>query len=174
MFDCSSMNSGDAYILLTGGTNDVYTWCGRFANAIEKSRVAEVAQSILTSKDLGCKARQVTAVEEESPGVAGRKFWRLLSDATATTPADPSGNPDQVGAAGPADEDDTYVATLNELNLVYSVDADNCQLVPEETAWGSVPRYELLSGMLFLIKIRLCFDGPTHSLVYLVWTLWIW
>ena len=151
MFDCSSMNSGDAYILLTGGTNDVYTWCGRFANAIEKSRVAEVAQSILTSKDLGCKARQVTAVEEESPGVAGRKFWRLLSD--AATPADPSGNPDQVGAAGPADEDDTYVATLNELNLVYSVDADNCQLVPEETAWGSVPRYELLSGMLVLIKI---------------------
>ena len=168
------MNSGDAYILLTGGTNDVYTWCGRFANAIEKSRVAEVAQSILTSKDLGCKARQVTAVEEESPGVAGRKFWRLLSDATATTPADPSGNPDQVGAAGPADEDDTYVATLNELNLVYSVDADNCQLVPEETSWGSVPRYELLSGMLFLIKIPLCFDWPTHSLVHLVWTLWMW
>ena len=124
----SSVNSGDAYILLTPG-GDVYAWCGRYANAIEKSRVSEVAQAIVTAKDLGCKAGRLTTIEEENQGLAGKKFWRAL------TAADDAG---AVGEAGPPDEDDAYVASLNELNLVWSVDAENCQLVPVESAWGAV------------------------------------
>ena len=33
---------------------------------------------------------------------------------------------------------------INELNLVWKVDSQNCELVPLESGWGTVPRYELL------------------------------
>ena len=80
----------------------VLVWTGKFANAIEKSRVSEVAQSIVTSKDLGCKNGKITVIDEESPGVGGRKFWRHLS--SQNTDGDPS-TLTLAGEAGPPDED---------------------------------------------------------------------
>ena len=50
----------------------------------------------------------------------------------------------QINGAGPPEEDDEYVMEINELNLVWKVDSQNCELVPLESGWGTVPRYELL------------------------------
>ena len=80
-----SVNSGDAYILLNGSKNparsEIYVWLGKFVNAIEKSRAAEVAQAIIQQKDLGCKATKIHMIEEERATLnsgPNRKFWQLL------------------------------------------------------------------------------------------------
>ena len=135
--EAKSMNSGDAYILLSGDRSnpEIYVWYGKFINAIERSRAADVAQAIITSKDLGCKATKVAVIEEEAK-FTGRKFWKVLGYDQAQ----------EVDKAGPPEEDDEYVQEVNELNLVWTVNAAKCELEPLESAWGAVPKYELLGG----------------------------
>ena len=83
--DVSSVNSGDAYILLNGDPNpvksEIYVWLGKFVNAIEKSHAADAAQAILQQKDLGCKASKIHTLEEEKTYLSSglnKKFWHLL------------------------------------------------------------------------------------------------
>lgn len=79
-----SINSGDAYILLNNdrpSNSEIFVWLGKFANAIEKSRVSEVAQAILQQKDLGCKATKIQIIEEEKSTLnsgPNKRFWQLL------------------------------------------------------------------------------------------------
>ena len=80
-----SVNSGDAYILLNGNKNpayaEIFVWLGKFVNAIEKSRVSEVAQAIIQQKDLGCKATKIHTLEEEKLTMnsgPNKKFWQFL------------------------------------------------------------------------------------------------
>ena len=50
----------------------------------------------------------------------------------------------QINDAGPPEEDDDYAIEINELNLVWRVDAQNCELIPVQLGWGCVPKYEIL------------------------------
>ncbi len=75
-----SVNSGDAYILVT--PKEIFNWVGEFSNVIERSRSADVALTIFQKRDLGCKtARRVTTIEEEkvsSGHVFSKSFWNFL------------------------------------------------------------------------------------------------
>lgn len=75
-----SVNSGDAYILVT--PKEIFNWVGEFSNVIERSRSADVALTIYQKRDLGCKtARRVTTIEEEkvsSGHVFNKSFWSFL------------------------------------------------------------------------------------------------
>ena len=136
-----SVNSGDAYILISNDRPskcEIYVWLGKFVNAIERSRASEVAQAIVQQKDLGCKATKVQTIEEEKSTVnAGpnKRFWQLLG----------CENNLKVNAAGPPEEDDDYSLEINDLNLIWKVDHDKCELSPVESGWGCVPKYEILS-----------------------------
>ena len=76
----SSINSGDAYILVT--PKEIFNWQGKFSNVIERSRSAELTSAIFSKKDLGCKgARKAITIEEEKcfgSSKAERDFWGLL------------------------------------------------------------------------------------------------
>lgn len=82
-----SINSGDAYVLIT--PKDIYNWVGEFSNVIERSRSAEIAATILQKKDLGCKGiRKVVTIEEEKVTEChsyNRKFWEYLGCSTPPT-----------------------------------------------------------------------------------------
>lgn len=99
----SFINSGDAYALVTH--KEVFNWLGKFAFVIERSRSAEIAQTVFQRKDLGCKqARSVTTIDEEKTHFvsrAVRDFWKHLGA------DDPCPKP-----AGPAEEDEIYEAKI--------------------------------------------------------------
>ncbi len=48
-----SVNSGDSFVL--AAPQEVFLWQGRFANVIERSRAAELAQDIYRRRDLCAK-----------------------------------------------------------------------------------------------------------------------
>ena len=79
-----SVNSGDAYILINNqrtSNSEIFVWCGKFINAIERSRATEVAQAIVQQKDLGCKATKIQTIEEEKCTLnsgPNRRFWQSL------------------------------------------------------------------------------------------------
>ena len=79
-----SINSGDAYILLNNerpSNSEIYVWLGKYVNAIERSRAAEVATAIVQQKDLGCKATKIQTIEEEKSTLnsgPNKRFWQLL------------------------------------------------------------------------------------------------
>ena len=50
----------------------------------------------------------------------------------------------QANPPGPADEDECYEQSINDLNLVWSVDVKTNELIPDDSYWGSAPKYELL------------------------------
>merc|ERR1719192_1290048 len=59
-----SLNSGDCFILVT--PTEIYNWQGKFSNVIERARSAEVAQTVVQKRELGCKgASKVDTVEED-------------------------------------------------------------------------------------------------------------
>jgi supervillin len=50
----------------------------------------------------------------------------------------------QANPPGPPEEDEDYEQSINDLNLVWAVDLKTNELVPDESFWGSAPKYELL------------------------------
>lgn len=103
----------------------VITFCCR-------TKAADLANYILTKKDIGCTmARSVTVIEETKQiGMFGDEFWQLLG-----------GNASYC-CSGPAEEDELYESYISETNLVYRVEGED--LVPIEEYCGQVPRYDML------------------------------
>ncbi|KAF5889682.1 supervillin-like isoform X1, partial [Clarias magur] len=143
-----SLNSGDCFLLIT--PNHCFLWCGEFANVIEKAKGSEMAQYVQTKRDLGCKAPQVTVLEENinTNSRTAKDFWNLLGGET------------EYRAAGEPDEDELYESGIVESNAIYRVVED--KLVPYEEAWASIPSVTLLNS-----KEALVFDFGSE--VY-VWT----
>uniref|UniRef100_A0A8C1ZE07 Supervillin d n=1 Tax=Cyprinus carpio TaxID=7962 RepID=A0A8C1ZE07_CYPCA len=143
-----SLNSGDCYLLIT--PKYCFFWSGEFANVIEKAKGSEMAQYVQTKRDLGCKAPQVTVLEEgiNTDNRSAKEFWSLLG-----------GKADYRGAGEP-DEDELYESAVVESNCVYRLVED--KLIPYEEACASIPTVSLLNS-----KEALVFDFGSE--VY-VWT----
>ncbi len=50
----------------------------------------------------------------------------------------------KVNPPGPPEEDEEYEISINDLNLVWSVDLKTNELIPDDSFWGCAPKYELL------------------------------
>ncbi|XP_072522857.1 supervillin [Salminus brasiliensis] len=143
-----SLNSGDCFLLIT--PKHCFLWCGEFANVIEKAKGSEMAQYVQAKRDLGCKALQVTVLEEgiNTDNRFAKEFWNLLGGQT------------EYRAAGEPEEDELYESGIVESNGVYRLVED--KLVPYEEAWASIPSVNMLNS-----KEALVYDFGSE--VY-VWT----
>ncbi|XP_039275141.1 supervillin-like, partial [Nilaparvata lugens] len=121
----------------------LFHYVGEFSNVIEKSRSADIAQHILTHKDLGCSAPHICSVGSSGTPRNQSRFWQLLG-AGDDLPTSYKGV-----EAGSLDEDEVYEAALVDTNMIYSVEDD--ALVPLQTAWGSIPRIEILNPAKILV-----------------------
>lgn len=184
-----SLNSGDCFLLIT--PKCCFMWSGEFANVIEKAKVAplarcgdgllhslkhswhfpvsvcfeqasEMASYVQTKRDLGCKAPQVTVLEEgiNTDSRWATEFWsllggkaqyrgpRLLWIGACFLPwesADPSAHSAVcVTGAGEPEEDEMYESGVLDSNGVYRLQGD--KLVPHEDAWASIPSVSLLDS----------------------------
>ncbi|XP_062859265.1 supervillin isoform X2 [Trichomycterus rosablanca] len=143
-----SLNSGDCFLLIT--QNHCFLWSGEFANVIEKAKGSEMAQFVQAKRDLGCKAPQVTVLEEgiNTDSRSAKDFWKLLGGQT------------EYRAAGEPEEDELYESGIMESSGIYRVVEE--KLVPCEQAWATIPCVSLLNS-----KEALVFDFGSE--VY-VWT----
>ncbi|XP_051774862.1 supervillin-like isoform X2 [Erpetoichthys calabaricus] len=132
-----SLNSGDCFLLLT--PQHCFLWVGEFANVIEKAKASELASFIQNKRDLGCKAAQVTVLEEgvNTDNNRARDFWNLL------------GGKKMYHAAGEPEEDELYESAMVESNCVYSL--MDGKLVPHEKAWASIPSVSMLGSKEVLV-----------------------
>ncbi|XP_039285134.1 supervillin isoform X3 [Nilaparvata lugens] len=137
----TSVNQGDSYVLVT--SNELFHYVGEFSNVIEKSRSADIAQHILTHKDLGCSAPHICSVGSSGTPRNQARFWQLLG-AGDDLPTNYKGL-----EAGSLDEDEVYEAALVDTNMIYSVEDET--LVPLQAAWGSIPRIEILNPAKILV-----------------------
>ncbi|XP_059893675.1 supervillin-like isoform X2 [Gadus macrocephalus] len=144
----SSLNSGDCFLLLTA--KHCFMWSGEFANVIEKAKTSEMASFVQAKRDLGCKAPQVTTLEEgiNTDSRTAKEFWSLLGGKT------------KYRGAGEPEEDEDYESGVLDSNGVYRLHGD--KLVPDQDAWASIPSVTLLDS-----KEVLVFDFGSE--VY-VWT----
>ncbi|KAI2658587.1 Supervillin [Labeo rohita] len=122
----------------------------RLVEPTARSLNSEMAQYVQTKRDLGCKAPQVTILEEgiNTDNRSAKEFWSLLG-----------GKTDYRGAGEP-EEDELYESAVVESNCVYRLVDD--KLVPYEEACASIPSVSLLNS-----KEALVFDFGSE--VY-VWT----
>ncbi|XP_077358614.1 supervillin isoform X2 [Festucalex cinctus] len=143
-----SLNSGDCFLLIT--PKHCFMWSGEFANVIEKAKASEMASFVQAKRDLGCKACQVTVLEEgiNTDSKWAKEFWSLL------------GGRSEYRGAGEPEEDELYESGVLDSNGVYRLQGD--KLVPHEDAWASIPSVTLLDS-----KEALVFDFGGE--VY-VWT----
>uniref|UniRef100_A0A8C7GB61 Supervillin d n=1 Tax=Oncorhynchus kisutch TaxID=8019 RepID=A0A8C7GB61_ONCKI len=141
-----SLNSGDCFLLIT--PKHCFMWSGEFANVIEKAKASEMASFVQAKRDLGCKASQVTVLEEgiNTDNKWAKEFWDLLGGKT-----DYRGEPE---------EDELYESGVLDSNGVYGLQEG--KLVPHKEAWASIPSVTLLNS-----KEVLVFDFGSE--VY-VWT----
>uniref|UniRef100_A0A8C6SM77 Supervillin d n=1 Tax=Neogobius melanostomus TaxID=47308 RepID=A0A8C6SM77_9GOBI len=132
-----SLNSGDCFLLIT--PKHCFMWSGEFANVIEKAKASEMASFIQAKRDLGCKAPQVTTLEEgiNTEGRSGKEFWTLL------------GGKEEYRGAGEPEEDELYESGVLDSNGVYRLQGD--KLVPHEDAWASIPSVSLLDSKEVLV-----------------------
>ncbi|TDG98023.1 hypothetical protein EPR50_G00213980 [Perca flavescens] len=142
-----SLNSGDCFLLIT--PKHCYMWSGEFANVIEKAKASEMAAFVQAKRDLGCKASQVTVLEEgiNTDSRWAKEFWSLLGGKT------------QYRGAGEPEEDELYESGVVDSNGVYRLQGD--KLVPHEDAWASIPSVSLLDS-----KEVLVFDFGTEVYVW--------
>lgn len=132
-----SLNSGDCFLLIT--PKHCFMWSGEFANVIEKAKASEMASFVQAKRDLGCKAPQVTTLEEgiNTEGRSGKEFWTLL------------GGKEKYRGAGEPEEDELYESGVVDSNGVYRLQGD--KLVPHEDAWASIPSVSLLDSKEVLV-----------------------
>ncbi|XP_072566986.1 supervillin-like isoform X2 [Paramormyrops kingsleyae] len=133
----SSLNSGDCFLLVT--PQNCFLWIGEFANVIEKAKAAELAMSIQTKHDLGCRAGQVQTMEEnaETQTQVVNEFWNILGGQGSYQPS------------GPPEEDELYESAIVETNCTYRLVDD--KLVPDDDFWGKTPKYSLLDSKEVLV-----------------------
>ncbi|XP_041658712.1 supervillin-like isoform X3 [Cheilinus undulatus] len=133
----SSLNSGDCFLLVT--PEHCIVWIGEFANVIEKAKAIDLATFIQTKKDMGCRATQLTTIEEavnpQSP--EAQQFWTILGGQTPYQPA------------GPPEEDEQFENAIVETNCIFRLLDD--KLVPDDDEWGKVPRSSLLDSKEVLV-----------------------
>ncbi|XP_026171271.1 supervillin isoform X2 [Mastacembelus armatus] len=132
-----SLNSGDCFLLIT--PKHCFMWSGEFANVIEKAKTSEMASFVQAKKDLGCKAPQVTVLEEgiNTESRSAKEFWSLL------------GGKAKYRGAGEPEEDELYESGVLDSNGVYRLEGD--KLVPHEEAWASIPSVSLLNSKEVLV-----------------------
>uniref|UniRef100_A0A3Q3EP59 Supervillin d n=1 Tax=Labrus bergylta TaxID=56723 RepID=A0A3Q3EP59_9LABR len=132
-----SLNSGDCFLLIT--PKHCYMWSGEFANVIEKAKASEMAAFVQAKRDLGCKAPQVTNLEEgiNTDSRWANEFWSLLGGKT------------KYRGAGEPEEDELYESGVCDSNGVYRLQGD--KLVPHEDAWASIPSVSLLDSKEVLV-----------------------
>ncbi|KAF7666598.1 hypothetical protein LDENG_00100350 [Lucifuga dentata] len=132
-----SLNSGDCFLLIT--PKHCFMWSGEFANVIEKAKASEMASFVQVKRDLGCKAPQVTVLEEgiNTESRWAREFWSLLGGKT------------QYRGAGEPEEDELYENGVLDSIGVYRLQGD--KLVPHEDAWASIPSVSLLNSKEVLV-----------------------
>ncbi|XP_051925286.1 supervillin [Hippocampus zosterae] len=132
-----SLNSGDCFLLIT--PKHCFVWSGEFANVIEKAKAAEMAAFVQAERDLGCKACQVTVLEEgvNADGKSAKDFWSLL------------GGRSPYAGAGEPEEDELYESGVLDSNGVYGLRGD--KLVPHQDAWASIPSVTLLHSKEVLV-----------------------
>lgn len=125
-------------------------------------QASEMASFVQTKRDLGCKAPQVTMLEEgiNTDSRWATEFWSLLGgkaqyrgpkhlciDAICLPccSADMSANSAVCfPGAGEPDEDEMYESGVLDSNGVYRLQGD--KLVPHEDAWASIPSVSLLDS----------------------------
>uniref|UniRef100_A0A8C5GMY2 Supervillin-like n=1 Tax=Gouania willdenowi TaxID=441366 RepID=A0A8C5GMY2_GOUWI len=132
-----SLNSGDCFLLIT--PKHCFMWSGEFANVIEKAKASEMASFVQAKRDLGCKASQVTVLEEgiNAESRWAKEFWSLLGGKT------------KYRGAGEPEEDELYESGVLDSNGVYRLQGD--KLVPHEEAWASIPSVSLLDSKEVLV-----------------------
>ncbi|KAL4659270.1 supervillin-like [Arapaima gigas] len=132
-----SLNSGDCFLLVTPGHCCV--WVGKFANAAERAKALEMASFVQSKQDIGCRATQVTMLEEgiNAEGSQAADFWSMLG-----------GRTEYRGMGDPL-EDEAFETRVVESNCVYRLLDD--RLVPVEEAWASMPSVALLSSKEALV-----------------------
>ncbi|XP_056262421.1 supervillin isoform X3 [Pseudoliparis swirei] len=132
-----SLNSGDCFLLVAA--EHCILWSAEFANEQEKAKASELASSIQSRQDLGCRASRVVHLEEglNCDGSLAADFWRLL------------GGRRQYRGASAEEEDELYECGVVESNCVYRL-VEN-RLVPHEHAWASAPRVSLLGSTEALV-----------------------
>ncbi|XP_070782834.1 supervillin [Enoplosus armatus] len=132
-----SLNSGDCFLLIT--PKYCFMWSGEFANVIEKAKASEMASFVQAKRDLGCKAPQVTVLEEgiNTNSRWAKEFWSLVGGQT------------QYRGAGEPEEDELYESGVLDSNGVYRLQGD--KLVPHEDAWASIPSVSLLNSKEVLV-----------------------
>ncbi|GLD62946.1 supervillin-like protein [Lates japonicus] len=132
-----SLNSGDCFLLIT--PKHCFMWSGEFANVIEKAKASEMASFVQAKRDLGCKAPQVTVLEEgiNTESRWAKEFWSLLGGKT------------KYRGAGEPEEDQLYESGVLDSNGVYRLQGD--KLVPHEDAWASIPSVSLLNSKEVLV-----------------------
>ncbi|XP_061822730.1 supervillin-like isoform X2 [Nerophis lumbriciformis] len=132
-----SLNSGDCFLLIT--PKQCFMWSGEFANVIEKAKASEMASFVQAKRDLGCRASQVTVLEEgiNTDSKWAKEFWSLL------------GGKSQYRGAGEPEEDELYESGVLDSSGVYRLQGD--KLVPDEDAWASIPSVSLLDSKEVLV-----------------------
>ncbi|XP_034414177.1 supervillin [Cyclopterus lumpus] len=132
-----SLNSGDCFLLIT--PKQCYMWSGEFANVIEKAKASEMVAFVQAKRDLGCKASQVTVLEEgiNTDSRWAKEFWSLLGGQT------------QYRGAGEPEEDELYESGVLDSTGVYRLHGE--KLVPHEEAWASIPSVSLLDSKEVLV-----------------------
>ncbi|XP_022598994.1 supervillin-like isoform X2 [Seriola dumerili] len=132
-----SLNSGDCFLLIT--PKQCFMWSGEFANVIEKAKASEMASFVQAKRDLGCKAPQVTVLEEgiNTESRWAKEFWSLLGGKT------------KYRGAGEPEEDELYESGVLDSNGVYRLQGD--KLLPHEDAWASIPSVSLLNSKEVLV-----------------------
>ncbi|PWA21608.1 hypothetical protein CCH79_00003016 [Gambusia affinis] len=127
-----SLNSGDCFLLIT--PKHCFMWSGEFANVIEKAKASEMASFVQAKRDLGCKAPQVSILEEgiNTESRWAKEFWSLIGGKT------------KYRGAGEPEEDELYESGVVDSNGVYRLQGD--KLVPHEDAWASIPSVSLLDS----------------------------
>ncbi|XP_023254351.1 supervillin-like [Seriola lalandi dorsalis] len=133
----NSLNSGDCFLLIT--PKQCFMWSGEFANVIEKAKASEMASFVQAKRDLGCKAPQVTVLEEgiNTESRWAKEFWSLLGGKT------------KYRGAGEPEEDELYESGVLDSNGVYRLQGD--KLLPHEDAWASIPSVSLLNSKEVLV-----------------------
>lgn len=128
----TSVNEGDCYVLVT--PDSVYNYIGSFANVIEQSRAADVANHIQRMGDLGCKTPKVTVISPKKnvSNLDVDRFWKILK-----SPSDM-----EIVDAGHPDEDEIYESSVIGTNMTYEFKND--ELVPLDSYWGLIPKIEIL------------------------------
>ncbi|XP_071823149.1 uncharacterized protein [Apostichopus japonicus] len=147
----SSLNSGDCFICVTA--TSVFLWIGQYANVIEKSKAAEVAQHIQSKKDLGCKASSVVTIEEAQLKSNGyQRHWKKMVEALGGTDQDVYGETVPyrvVTEVGANDEDQIHEIYIIDTNMVYRLQGSS--LEPYDDYWATILKYEMLKTEEILV-----------------------